>query len=152
MDLRERVARAKGSGSSYEVAERFDVESSWVRKIWIRLAKTGSVAPLPRGGNRGRKVDPQGEQLIRAWIAETADMTIVEVMARYLAEREVSVSEPAMRRTLRRMGFSRKKRRSSQPSGRAKGSSSRATSTLDDDSDGRGVGSSSSTKAASTSR
>jgi transposase len=112
MDLRERVANARGTGSSYEVAKRFAVHDSWVRKIWIRLAATGSVAALPRGGNRARKVDKEGEGLIRVWIVEQPDVTIVEVMARYLVERGIAVSEPAMRRTLNRMGLSRKKRRS----------------------------------------
>lgn len=129
MDLRERVAAAKGTGSSLAVAERFAVHDSSVRRIWIRLATTGSVAPSPRGGNHARKVDKEGEALIRAWLADQADLTIVEVMARYLQERQVEVSEPAMRRTLNRMGFSRKKRRSSRPSAKAKGSLSRATST-----------------------
>jgi transposase len=129
MDLRERVAKAKGTGSSYEVAERFDVTDSWVRRLWIRVAKTGSVAPTSHRGHRARKVDAAGEELIRGWIAEQSDMTIVEVMARYLAERVIRVSEPAMRRTLNRMGLSRKKRRSLQRSARAKESSSRATST-----------------------
>src|SRR5258706_11287629 len=109
MDLRERVANAKGTGSSYDVAERFAVHDSWVRKLWIRLAVTGSVAPLPRGGNRKRKVDKEGEGLIRVWLAEKPDMTIAEVMARYLTERGIVVSEPAMRRTVCRLGFSRKK-------------------------------------------
>jgi transposase len=112
MDLRERVAKAKGTGTSGQVAERFAVHDSWVRKIWIRLAATGSVAALSRGGNRPRKVDKEGEVLIRGWIVAQSDMTIVEVMARYLAERGIAVSEPAMRRTLNRMGLSRKKRRS----------------------------------------
>ncbi len=129
MDLRERVAKAKGTGSSYEVAERFAVHDSWVRRIWLRFAATGSVAPRPRGGNRARKVDSAGEGLIRDWIAEQSDMTIVEIMARYLAERAIAVSEPAMRRTLNRMGLSRKKRLSLRPSARASGSSSRATRT-----------------------
>jgi len=140
MDLRERVARAKGTGSSYEVAERFDVHDSWVRRIWLRLAATGSVAPLPRGGNRARKVDSEGEALIRGWIVEQSDLTIVEVMARYLAERAVDVSEPAMRRTLKRMGLSRKKRRSSRRSARASESSRPATSTSRDASGGSAVG------------
>ena len=70
MDLRERVVKAKGTGSSYAVAERFAVASSWVRKIWIRPRTTGSVAPLPRGGNRARKVDAQGEAQIRhGWMS-----------------------------------------------------------------------------------
>jgi transposase len=119
MDLRERVAKARGTGSSYEVAERFAVTDSWVRKIWIRARTLGSVAPLPRGGNRARKVDPAGEELLRGWLAEQPDLTIDELRAKYLAERQISVSEPAMRRTVRRMGFSRKKRRSSRPNGKA---------------------------------
>jgi len=140
MDLRERVAKAKGTGSSYEVAERFAVNDSWVRRLWLRLAATGSVAPLPRGGNRARKVDAEGEVLIRGWIAEQPDMTIVEVMARYLAERTIAVSEPAMRRTLNRMGLSRKKRRFLQRSARANGSPSRARSMWRADSDGSAGG------------
>lgn len=129
MDLRERVAKAKGTGSSYEVAERFAVTDSWVRKIWIRARTMGSVAPSPRGGNRARKVDASGEELLRRWLTEQPDLTIDELRARYLAERQLAVSEPAMRRTVRRMGFSRKKRRSSRPKGRANGSSPNATPT-----------------------
>lgn len=128
MDLRERVGKAGGTGTSIEVAARFDVSSSWVRKMWSQLRATGSLLPGGRG-HRARKVDEEGEQLIRAWIADQPDMTIPEVMARYLGERAISVSEPAMRRTLNRLGFSRKKRRSSQPNVKAKGRSRHATST-----------------------
>jgi transposase len=64
MDLRERVAKAKGTGSSYAVAERFSVTDSWVRKIWIRTRTIGSVAPVPRGGNRARKIDTEGEGVV----------------------------------------------------------------------------------------
>jgi transposase len=122
MDLRERVAKAKGTGSSYAVAERFSVTDSWVRKIWIRARTRGSVAPLPRGGNRARKVDAQGEELLRRWLGEQPDLTIDELRERYLAERQVAVSEPAMRRTVNRMGLSRKKRRSLRRSAKASGS------------------------------
>lgn len=129
MDLRERVAKAEGTGSSYAVAERFSVTDSWVRKIWIRARTLGSVAPLPRGGNRARKVDVAGEQLLRQWLDAQPDLTIDELRGRYLAEREVAVSEPAMRRTVNRMGLSRKKRRSLRRSVRAPGSSQSATPT-----------------------
>lgn len=129
MDLRERVAKAKGTGSSYAVAERFAVTASWVRKIWIRARTIGSVAPLPRGGNRARKVDAEGEELIRRWIGEQPDLTIDELRERYLADRHVAVSEPAMRRTVNRMGLSRKKRRSLRRSAKANESSPSATRT-----------------------
>jgi transposase len=129
MDLRERVAKAKGTGSSYAVAERFSVTDSWVRKIWIRARTIGSVAPLPRGGNRARKVDAEGEETIRRWLGEQPDLTIDELRERYLAHRQVAVSEPAMRRTVNRMGLSRKKRRSLRRSAKASESSPRATRT-----------------------
>jgi transposase len=67
--------------------------------------------------------------MIRELIGAQSDMTIPEVMARYLGERGIAVSEPAMRRTLKRMGLSRKKRRSSRPSVKARERSPRATST-----------------------
>ena len=129
MDLRERVAKAKGTGSSYVVAERFSVASSWVRKIWIRARTLGSVAPLPRGGNRARKVDVEGEGLIRQWLREQQDLTIDELRERYRVERGIAVSEPAMRRTVNRMGLSRKKRRSLRRNAKANALSSRATRT-----------------------
>ena len=137
MDLRERVAKAKGT--SFEIAKRFDVSASWVRKLWRLLEATGSLAPGDRG-HRPRKVDVAGEAAIREWIAVQPDMTIPEVMARYLAERGVSVSEPAMRRTLNRMGLSRKKRRSSPRSAKAKARSPRATPTSRDGSHGESGG------------
>ena len=129
MDLRERVARAKGTGTSGEVAARFDVNDSWVRRLWLRFAETGSVAPLPRGGNRARKVDAEGEGLIRRWLGRKQDLTIDELMERYLVERGIAVSEPAMRRTVNRMGLSRKKRRSLRRNAKANALSSRATRT-----------------------
>lgn len=126
MDLRERVAKAKGT--SFEIAARFDVSASWVRKLWRLLKANGSLLPGGRG-HRARKVDAEGERMIREWIAAQSDMTIPEVMARYLGERGVVVSEPAMRRTLNRMGLSRKKRRFSQLNAKAKRRSLHATST-----------------------
>jgi transposase len=128
MDLRERVVKALGSGSSYAVAARFDVSSAWVRKIWGRLRSTGMVAAYLRG-HRPRKVDPEGERLIVQWLEAQCDMTIAEIIARYRGERGVSVSEPAMRRTVDRLGWSRKKRRSSPRSAKASERLPRATTT-----------------------
>lgn len=135
MDLRKRVAKALGSASSLTVAERFAVSGSWVRKLWRQLRATGSVEPGGRG-HRPRKVDAEGERVIRDWIQSKSDMTIPEVMARYLDERGVAVSEPAMRRTIRRMGLSRKKRRSLPPSAKAKRGLKRDSITSRDGSNG----------------
>ena len=87
MDLRKRVAKAKGT--SFEVAERFDVSASWVRKFRRLVATTGSLLP-GRTGHRPRKVDAEGEALIRAWVAAQPDMTIPEVMARVNGHEELT--------------------------------------------------------------
>jgi len=128
-DLRDRVAKAMGRESSYDVAKRMEVSSSWVRKLWVQLRETGSVLPLARG-HRPRKVDGEGERLLRSWIEAQPDLTIVELMKRYAGERGIDVSEPAMRRTLKRMGLSRKKRRSSPRSEKAKRTSPHVKRTL----------------------
>jgi transposase len=136
-DLRERAGRAMDVESSYEVAARLEVSSSWVRKLWAQLRATGSVLARARG-HRPRKVDAEGERVIREWIAAQPDLTIVEVMARYAAERSIKVSEPAMRKTLKRMGLSRKKRRSSLSNAKAKRTLPRARSTSPSDLGGSG--------------
>ena len=56
MDLRVRVAKAKGTGTSGEVAARFDVNDSWVRRLWLRFAATGSG----RSAAAGRESWSQG--------------------------------------------------------------------------------------------
>jgi transposase len=127
-DLRQRVAKAMGHESSYDVAKRLDVSSSWVRKLWVQLRETGSFLPLARG-HKPRKVDAEGERLLRSWIEAQRDLTIVEMMKRYAGERGIDVSEPAMRKTLKRMGLSRKKRLSLPPSEKVKRTSLRAKRT-----------------------
>ena len=109
MDLRERVVKAKGTDRATRLPSVLRWPVAGCGRFWIRARTTGSVAPLPRGGNRARKVDAQGEAQIRQWVDEQPDLTIDELRERYLAERQVAVSEPAMRRTVNRMGLSRKK-------------------------------------------
>jgi transposase len=71
----------------------------------------------------------EGEGLIRQWLSEQQDLTIDELRERYRVERGIAVSEPAMRRTVNRMGLSRKKRRSLRRNAKANALSSRATRT-----------------------
>jgi transposase len=59
MDLRERVARAFGAGSSRVVAERFAVSASWVRKFWNRARTTAALLPGGRG-HPPRAMDAEG--------------------------------------------------------------------------------------------
>jgi putative transposase len=57
LDLRERVVKAVAEGLSYEdVAERFGISPSTVKRWMRRLQETGSFAPGQMGGHKGRKI------------------------------------------------------------------------------------------------
>lgn len=109
MDLRERVVLAIDEGeSSLEVAARFGVHDSWVRKLKRRRDKTGSIAPSPHGGGRERKLDSAAEQQIRAAIEERNDVTLEE-LRQGLAARGIHVSVTSVWRAVSRLGLTLKK-------------------------------------------
>jgi len=56
MDLRERVVAAcdEGTDTRGEIAERFSVSESWIRRLRQRRREAGSIAPKPRRGCAGR--------------------------------------------------------------------------------------------------
>jgi len=109
MDLRERVVAALDEGeSSLEVASRFGVSDSWVRKMRLRRAATGSVAPKPHGGGQKRCIDASGEQVLREIVTEHNDAILAELCDAFAARvRRVSIQ--SMSRALIRMGLTLKK-------------------------------------------
>ena len=109
MDLRERVVAALDEGeSSLEVASRFGVSDSWVRKLRLRRAMTGTIGPKPHGGGKHRCIDTWGEQVLRELVAECNDAVLAE-LCDALAARVRRVSIQSMSRALIRMGLTRKK-------------------------------------------
>src|SRR4051794_13006103 len=60
-DLRERVVAAcdEGLDTRAEVAERFSVSESWIRRLLQRQRETGSIAPKPRGGGQPPAFDAE---------------------------------------------------------------------------------------------
>ncbi len=64
MDLRERVAKAQGTGSSYAVADRFSVTDSWSPKdLDPRTDPQGRWHRFHAEATGARKVDAEGEGL-----------------------------------------------------------------------------------------
>jgi transposase len=109
MDLRERVAAAcdEGADTRQEVAERFAVSVSWVRRLLQRRRETGSLAPRPRGGGQPPAFDAAAADRLRRAVAATPDATLKE-LARASA---VACSTSAVDRALARLGLTRKKSR-----------------------------------------
>ena len=109
-DLRDRILRAYGRGmKTQQIAELFQVSSSWARRVKQRLRESGETSPRPRGGATVIKID-----LIRLaeLVAQRPDATTRELHAILGAD----CCESAVGLALKRLGLSFKKRRSTQPS------------------------------------
>ena len=112
LDLRQRVVEAyeNKEGSLRRIASRFKVSLNTVR-VWVqRLRQAGSVAPQPHGGGRTPRMDAQGREMVRHWVAEQSDATLKELCERYEQRQGVRVSQATMCRTLQKLALSRKRK------------------------------------------
>lgn len=109
MDLRDRVVAAcdEGLDTRAEIAERFGVSTSWIRRLLQRRRESGAYAA--RNGRRGRKPTFNGRLLKELDdLAEgQPDATLEELRAHTGA----SCSLVTIFNTLARLGYRRKKRR-----------------------------------------
>ena len=104
-DLRDRVLAAYDRGmKTKQIADLFQVSSSWARRVKQRRRESGETAPRPRGGATVVKIDlARLAELVR----QRPDATTRELHARL----GVDCSESAVGMALRRLGLSFKKRR-----------------------------------------
>lgn len=114
IDLRQRVIDAcdEGIDSRSEIAQRFSVSQSWVRRLLQRRRDTGSIAPRPRKGGRTPVFDADDLKRLAEAVAARPDATLVE-LAKACG---VACSTSATDRALRRLGITRKKSPSGPPS------------------------------------
>jgi transposase len=84
LDLRRLVFAAvqEGKLSRSEIAERFDVCKSWIRRLLQRFRETGSIAALPHGGGRTPILDEADLERLRKLSAEQPDATLNELLDR----------------------------------------------------------------------
>jgi transposase len=112
MDLRKRVveayARDSGWGSQARLARRFGVSPAWVCGLLRRYQQTGDYGPLTT--KRGRKAVFVGRRLeqLETLVSRQPDATLEELRDRT----GVACSLAAICKTLQRLGYRRKKRRS----------------------------------------
>jgi len=110
LDLRERILAALTTEpSSLIVAKRFGVSASSVRKLRLKVLRTGQVEASTAPG-RERLVQGADEERLRELVREHPDATL-NVLRELLAdEGYAAVSETTMWRQLVRMGLTLKKR------------------------------------------
>jgi transposase len=109
LDLRERIVEALSEeSSSLKVGKRFKVSASSVRKLRLKVQRTGVVAAGKAPG-KARLVQGKDERRLRNLVAQYPDATLA-VLCEFLADATgVGVSETTMWRQLRRMGLTLKK-------------------------------------------
>lgn len=114
-DLRERVIAAVDTGTgAYVAAPLFRVSVSYIYKALIRRRTTGEVTARRSASGPKPKLAPHDDAL-RARIAAEPDVTLAELQAWLLVEREVKVSVGCLWSRLRQLGLALKKSHSEQP-------------------------------------
>lgn len=110
-DLRERIVRAVASGRTQREAARvFGVSSITVYRYVRQQERAGSLAPKPIPGG-ARRIGPEHEAALRAHLEAAPEATLAEDCAWWEQTQGTPVSVATMWRAIRRLGWTRKKRR-----------------------------------------
>lgn len=104
VDLRKRVVNARASGMSVaEVSSMFQVSADSVYRWVAQHKNAGSITPKQRGGYKKPKI--QDMEKFEAFAKAHAHSTLMHMKERWEGE----VSEMCLSRTLKRLGWTRKK-------------------------------------------
>jgi transposase len=120
IDLKERLVRAVAAGQPMrEVARRFGVAVTTVKRAVVQMRATGSLArrPIPGGP---RLIGAEQEAVLQARLEAAPDATVLEHCAWWAEEQGQELSEATMWRAMRRLGWTHKKRRWQPASGTRK--------------------------------
>lgn len=114
-DLRLRVVGAIDAGMSRRAAaDRFGVAASAAVKLYELWQRTGSVEPRPQGGDKRSKRIEAHAEVILALVAETPDITLVEITERLEREHGERFAPSVVHRFFARRGITFKKNRARQ--------------------------------------
>ncbi len=119
-DLRGRVlaACARAEVGRAEIARRFEVAEATLYGWLKQDREEGRREAKPHAGGPAPTIDATGLAVVRGLVEEDNAATLAEYVERYAARTKHRVSVALMCRTLRRLGLTRKKRRSGPRSGR----------------------------------
>ena len=108
--MRDRAIEAALAGVSARGAgERFGIGDA-TAIVWVRRARDGRSDGAPAGSPKGGKLDPHRDYLL-ALIEATPDLTISELLAKLLQERQVRAARARLWVFLDRCGLTFKMRK-----------------------------------------
>lgn len=110
-DLRAKVLRAVDQGyPREEIVKLLGVSSATIRRYMRQWRETGSVAPKAIAGRPPKKVGPLQAELV-AQLQAHDDLRLEDHCRLWEQSHGVSVSTATMSRAIKRVGWTRKKRR-----------------------------------------
>ena len=114
LDLRQRVVEAYENGMEtiLEVAGRFEVSESFIKKLLRRKRMTGTIAPIGHRGGQPKRLSDKDRKWLHKAVSAQPDVTLGELRERLLREKNLSASVPTICRELRALNLRRKKSRS----------------------------------------
>ena len=111
-DFRTKIVETKHktNESIQQIAHRFQVSGSFVRKLLKRYEVKGTVEPAPHGGGKLPKLNLQQIKIVVELVEEDNDATLQQLSARLEEKTGIKVSVPTMCRLLQRLELTRKKK------------------------------------------
>ncbi|MDJ0723920.1 MAG: transposase [Prochloraceae cyanobacterium] len=113
LDLRQRIidAYSNEEGTVLEIAQRFKVSTSSVRRLIKRYLSTGSIAPKPYTGGNKPKLQAEHLEILANLISEDNDATNFELAERIYEKTELQVSIWTIGRGLKKLNITKKAHR-----------------------------------------
>lgn len=110
-DLRQRIINAYEAkdGSQRELAKRFQVSLSFVKRLICRYRETGEVKPKPHGGGAKAKITVSDLGQIKQLVEEQPDALLRELCERWEQKHRTKVSIATMHRRLQKLRLTTKK-------------------------------------------
>ena len=112
LDLRRRVVAAYEHGveTIEEIAERFSVGQTFVKKMLKQKRETGTLDIKERRPGPNKLLSEKDHQWLRRQIGKEPDLTIDQLHERLLKERKVEVSRATVGRAIQELDLPLKKR------------------------------------------
>lgn len=110
-DLRTRVIDAWNAkeGTQAQLAERFKVSLSFVKRVLRRYRTSAQREAKPRGATLAPTIRGEALKGVQSWIEHKPDMLLEELCARLEEHQGIKVSQPTMCRAVQRLKMPRKK-------------------------------------------
>jgi len=110
-DLRTRVIDAWSAkeGTQAQLAERFKVSQSFVKRVLRRYRSSGQTEAKPRGATLAPMIDGETLKRVQGWIEHKPDIHLDELCEQLEVHQGLKVSQPTLRRAVQRLRMPRKK-------------------------------------------